>query len=212
MGAKVLDAAKLLAKGVCLIGPAEEWKGACFAIATQFVEQKIVQGIAIYGHWTGPIAKGTMFDRGWSGFCRHGWVLLPDGRIVDPTRWVFEGCEPYVYVGPADHYDEGGNQLRSAIRCAPPPYDASDGRFVHFASSDMPAITWNFISNFFILPLKNPDYKPGTLAIRQVLWLANLSPEELGGHAKIIYQALRKHKLIAFVPKDNRLRIEREDP
>lgn len=47
-------------------------------------------------------------------FIPHGWVLMPDGRIFDPTRWTFEAKSPYLYVGPdRDEYDKGSNQLRA---------------------------------------------------------------------------------------------------
>lgn len=35
---------------------------------------------------------------------RHSWVLLDDGRVLDPTRWCFEGYPARVYVGPSDYY------------------------------------------------------------------------------------------------------------
>lgn len=43
------------------------------------------------------------YTRSKAGFCRHGWVELEDGCVLDPTRWVFEHVEPYIYVGdPSD--------------------------------------------------------------------------------------------------------------
>ena len=81
--------------------PAQDWKGRCFEIASLMVNTKVVKGRAVYGHWTGRIARSSYFaDRSAVGFCNHGWVLLDDGEtVVDPTRWVFEDKAPYIFIG-----------------------------------------------------------------------------------------------------------------
>ena len=80
--------------------PAEKWKGRCYAIACAIVEFNLVEGTAVYGHWTGPIAATSLFaNRRDLGFCHHGWIILKDGRVLDPTRWVFESVDPYIFVG-----------------------------------------------------------------------------------------------------------------
>jgi len=85
-------------------GPVEKWPGNCHAIAHAIVKAKLVDGIAVYGHWTGPVhPQSSFYSRSKAGFCRHGWVELADGRVLDPTRWVFENVKPYLYIGdPAD--------------------------------------------------------------------------------------------------------------
>lgn len=81
---------------------ASKWKGNCFGIAGALVAKKLVEGVAVYGFYHGPIAKTSMFAG--RAFTHHGWVLQPDGTVVDPTRWVFEDVEPYIYVGhPKNH-------------------------------------------------------------------------------------------------------------
>ena len=36
--------------------PATAWVARCYEIACAIVERKLVDGVAVYGHWTGPIA------------------------------------------------------------------------------------------------------------------------------------------------------------
>lgn len=67
---------------------AETWKGRCFEIASRLVREGLVSGHAVYGHWRGDVAKGSMFYGNTCGFVQHGWVVLADGRIFDPTRWA----------------------------------------------------------------------------------------------------------------------------
>jgi len=87
--------------------PASAWLARCYEISCKIVEAKLVDGDAVYGHWVGNVAPGSHFaGRTSTGFVRHGWILLKDGRVLDPTRWVFEDVEPYLYVGePPDHWN-----------------------------------------------------------------------------------------------------------
>lgn len=90
--------------------PLADWPGNCYVISRAVLDRALVSGVARGGQWVGRIAPGSYFHhkltdggrrlavmpRG----IRHGWVELDDGRVLDPTRWVFEGASPYVYVGP----------------------------------------------------------------------------------------------------------------
>lgn len=91
----------------------EEWKGNCYAVAVACVDAGVVEGEAEYGIWEGPIAPGSFFEG--RPLARHGWVRLPDGQIWDPTRWVFENVEPYIYVGSDEFYDFGATRLRRSV-------------------------------------------------------------------------------------------------
>ncbi len=93
--------------------PLENWPGKCWAIATECVAHDIVKGTVEYGMFQGEIAA-TSFFRG-RPLSRHGWVRLPDGQVWDPTRWVFEDVDPYIYIGSDYDYDFGATQLNQAI-------------------------------------------------------------------------------------------------
>lgn len=93
--------------------PVEEWPGRCHEIATLAVETGVLEGRTEYGIWLGPIAPDSLFGR--RPVARHGWIRLEDGRVADPTRWVFEGAEPYIYIGDDDFYDLGGARFRAEV-------------------------------------------------------------------------------------------------
>ncbi len=51
----------LLKEAEIAIGiPAARWEGRCFEIASELVAAGVVKGVAVYGHWNGPIAKGEL--------------------------------------------------------------------------------------------------------------------------------------------------------
>src|SRR5882672_10621556 len=100
--------------------PLEKWPGKCSGVANACLQANVVKGRLCYGHYVGPIAKTGHFAG--RPFTHHAWIELRGGRIWDPTRWVFEDVEPYIYVGTNDHYDFGGNAVNEAFR---PPYPAT---------------------------------------------------------------------------------------
>jgi hypothetical protein len=187
--------------------PASRWAGRCSEIATRIVEQGLLPpgSVSVYGHWTGPVARGSYFDhfRGLP-FVQHGWVLLPGGRVLDATRWALEGAAPYLYIGPADHYDEGGAEWQESRQDAPPP---PSGRRIEI---DLPPCTAAFVSDRVGCLLTAS--RPGTLelGIKQLMWIANKSPRQLGPHAGPLYRGLFAAGVGALVPVDNVRRVERE--
>jgi hypothetical protein len=194
---------------IAALGPTELWKGNCFGVASQLVAKKLVKGTAVYGHWLGPIAEGSVFaTKGGLAFCQHGWIALPDSSIVDPTRWVFEGVKPYIFHGESlGLYDEGGNGFRTAMMSGPPAFDPSDKTF---EVSGMPSSAWNFVKQ--ILKLDGTKQDPGILTHRQLQWLANLSPSVLGEHQTGVYQTLERLHRTAFIPIDNYRAYRRKTP
>lgn len=188
---------------------APAWAGRCYEIAFALAESGVVDGEAVYGHWLGPVARGTKFDRG-APFVQHGWVLLPDGRVLDPTRWVFEGRRPYLYLGPPDHYDEGGNRFRTAVSRPVPDWDPSEARF-RFTKSVLPSAAWGRVESVLRLDryYDDPEYEIGTVCLGQLFWLANLDPARLEPHAAQVYDALRAIGQDALIPIDNQRMVER---
>ena len=81
--------------------PMRSWAGRCYEIACLFVEKGVVNGTPVYGHWLGKVdPKAQKFgERSGLPFQHHGWVLMKNGTVVDPTRWVFENAKPYVFIG-----------------------------------------------------------------------------------------------------------------
>ncbi len=168
--------------------PVQSWYGNCFAIATKMVDAGLVEGTPVYGHWLGPVDEEGFFGpRKGMDFQHHGWILRPDGTIVDPTRWVFENVEPYIYEGENDHYDEGGNNFLEETMGEMPPFDPEEA-----------------IEGFTF-----PQMEQERWSIRQVMWVANL-PYHLLWDPYGTYKKIEEIGFKAFVPIDNWRRAERE--
>jgi hypothetical protein len=190
--------------------PTARWKGQCFAVASQIVAAGLVSGTAVYGHYHGPVHPKSMFaaKKKVIGFCQHGWVLLDDGRIFDPTRWVFENKKPYFHIGRQTvEYDEGGNRLRQAMFHPVPAYDPDEEK-MELTESMLPSAA--FIHAEKLLRINLADQEPGVFTKGQVYWLANAPYETLQPHAYAIYKAMVRLGVGSFVPIDNRRRAARE--
>jgi len=201
-----LPAAARAARAIGL--PVERWAGNCFAVASKFVNAKLVDGVAVYGHWRGTIDPDSYFaDRRCVGFVQHGWVVGAGafaGLIVDPTRWVFEATLPYVWAGPlnAPEYDEGGNVER-ALRRGPPP--ALDDVVLSLRLSKDAAAA--------VLAQGVGVRTRGGAALtrRQLGWLVSGPFDALAPHTAQVYRAMVAAGVGALIPIDNRRRAEREE-
>lgn len=176
-------------------GDIRKWRGQCHYAATMLVQFGIVQGHVRYGNWMGPIHPDCP-EFGGRTFTHHGWIELEDGSIVDPTRWVFEHVEPYVYEGPNDHYDAGGNVVREAIQGRTPP------TFNPSKQTYLLSVPLELLDFFYE---QCDDDGMVVLDIDQLFWVANLSPRVLGGNAgaAILYRELDRLEMGMLVPIDN---------
>lgn len=185
--------------------PLARWPGNCHAIAIAFIEAGIppLGGEAVYGHYLGPVAEDSMFSATHRavGFVRHGWVECPEpaGWVIDPTRYVFEGKLPYVYHGPGDEYDRGGNRFRAATMGPAPAFDPES------TDPTYTTLGLDFGSAYLIADLLDDDRR--VVSMEQALWLANLPIEMLGGFAMEVYAWLVVCGLDAFIPIDNKRAI-----
>ena len=189
----------------------EDWKGNCYSISCRIVEAGLVDGEAVYGSWRGPVAEGSFFESGPRVFVRHGWVDVGDGTVIDPTRWVFENVEPYLYHGPSDHYDEGNNMLREALRSPPPAWDPDDWDQVEIRQHELSTEPFKWLEKTLGLDecLMCESYEPGTVTKEQLVWIAHLDPREMEGHAPAIFRYLEGIGRRSMVPIDNWRMMER---
>lgn len=176
--------------------PLKHWAGQCFGIASGFVDAGLVEGHAVYGHFLGRVSPHSVpFGvRCRLPFQAHGWVVLADGRILDPTRWVFEATSPYLFIGPGDNpeYDQGGNTLRTLLRG--------------------PAVTEPVAVRTYAIPLAGEAAAFARLAfghdspfgINEARWLAHTAPDDAGLAIAGLYDALQAAHLGALIPLDNR--------
>lgn len=174
----------------------EHWPGNCYAVATQMVAARIVQGRAVYGAYLGPIADNTLFANRALHAVNHGWIETPEGLIVDPTRWVFDGTPPSLAVLPPNPriYDEGASQRARRYRL---PFPASTGQ----ADLAVNPVVRKILLQVGVAP-------PQRLNRAQAAWIANLTVQELGGVASEIYSWLDTHGCGAYVPADNRAQVQ----
>lgn len=184
---------------------AADWAGACYGVAARAAE--MIEGARpVYGHYLGYVHPRCMFaPAAKAGFVQHGWVALADGRILDPTRWVFEKRRPYIHVGPAgSDYDEGGNRFR-AKQIGPAPEFDFDDKAVNVTPSMLPSDAWNYVESILGLDkmFMDDEYTPGDITVPQLQWLANQDPRSMQGHAKPIFELLERLKMRGFVPYDN---------
>lgn len=190
--------------------PADEWVGRCYEIATMIVEAGLCPpgARAVYGHWLGGVSA-TCAVPGWRGrsLVRHGWVLLPDQSVIDPTRWVFEDAPPYIYVGPnCGAYDEGGQELRRELMQPAPQYSSEpleeEDWSLETKLQGLSSPAWVHLFRLMGIP---DDH--GYLEISQLMWLANQVPGDLAPHAREFYEALAREGRASLIPLDHRLMV-----
>ena len=191
--------------------PARLWAGRCYEISCSVIAAGLVDGVAVYGHYLGKIHPHSMFASGPADFCRHGWIVLKsDARVLDPTRWVFEAVDPYLYLGSAGDYDEGGDRLRTSLTTPCPAFSADTGAkktVYDFSSRILSAGAWIHVRQ--LVGGRGKHLARRELSGGQVFWLANLPLGNLWPFAKEIYGAIDAIGRRALIPIDNRRRVER---
>jgi len=176
---------------------ADQWHGKCTLIAHYAC--KLVGGHEIYGSYLGPVHKDGYWGNRRMLPNNHGWVLLDDGRVLDPTRWSFEHKDPYIYIGKNDDdYDEGGNKMRAAFRSPCP--SADQGRPANLKEVLCSAPLFEQLTN-------TPFDK---ITIEQAAWVANTPYDELDFAVAPIYETLIQNEMDAYIPIDNLRRAQRE--
>jgi len=189
--------------------PVPSWEGKCYVIASLFVQKGLLPrgSVAVYGHWVGPVEEGTYFHRRRSHpFVQHGWCVLPDGRVCDPTRFVFEGATPYVYLGESDYYDEGGNTMRHhSLRPCPFPGSGSN------AAQNAPTALHEKLPEGALILVERLIPFESPWSFHQVHWLVNVPLELLEEHAHAVFEAVCAVGVGGFIPLDNKRKAEREN-
>jgi hypothetical protein len=192
---------------------ADRWHGRCYEIAC--VAAKLYGGRPIYGHWLGGVKNGGHWaERAGHPFIAHGWLLLADGKVLDPTRWSFENVEPYVFVGESEgEYDEGGNRLREKLLKPCPAYAPDGGgtrlpRMNRRVELELDPHVWAFLMGLSDGEIAYRDGEPW-MTLAHAFWVANLPLSMFTDkEAKAVFGALRKAKLGALVPADNMAAVD----
>jgi hypothetical protein len=170
-------------------------------VACEIVKAKVVRGKARYGIYHGPISEESIFAG--REIAHHGWIERRT-TLVDPTRWVFEHVEPYIYVGPKGNadYDFGGNRLREKMLRPPPEFDSERNH-------------WKVPKHLqpFVLLMLGEQHFGNVVCAWQMIWLASLPLSMLGDQAEPLYRwIIDDVEISSFIPVDNREFVLGEKP
>jgi hypothetical protein len=180
-------------------GLAETWPGRCFEIACRLLDTG-VDAHAVYGLYSGWVSPaGYYAGRAHIGHHRHGWLVLADGRVFDPTRWVFENVAPYLFVGfdERDEYDVEMRRLRRALgfdaeQC--PPFAAGGPMTRPPANLGGDPVVLAFVGQHC------PGALGGVVSFDQLHWLAHQDPAFLGEAARPLFEAIVRAGYQACIP------------
>ena len=176
--------------------PIKFWPGQCFGVASAMVEKGVVEGKAVYGHYFGFISDDCEQFVG-RAFTHHGWIAQGD-TIIDPTRWVFEAVEPYIYEGSRNDrgYDEGSNRLREMMMKPPPDFDEEQKAYT-LPEGEIRAFAKTMLGS-----------DRDVACAVQVMWLSNLPLNALGDMALPVFEWVADEVgFPGFIPIDNRMSI-----
>ncbi len=176
--------------------PLEDWAGDCARIAHALAEH--YGGTSRYGMFLGEISDDSMFAG--RPAAPHGWIELPDGTVVDPTRWAFEFNRDdlqsaYIWHGPGDEYDLAGDRIRRDIM-------EMQGTDPDEVPADDPAYPSTLAFSGDVDVVVERLIGPGPYTMPRVRHLAHIHPARFGDHAAAIYAALAEAGEMAWVPID----------
>lgn len=182
--------------------PLDEWPGQCYGIAVELLSSGALDRfqaengplVAAYGLYSGPIAQASRF--GGRPFSRHGWLESPDGHVVDPTRYVFSGTAPEIWIGSTDDYDLSGSRLRDGR----PKPSAETGRRVSLPLNDPDSLA---VFDRLLRSGRNVA-KTGSISLEWLRWISNLPLERLGEDAPMVYRTVVSAGWPGLIPTDNR--------
>lgn len=205
------------------------WSGNCYAIACAILRAKLVKGRPAYGHWTGPVSKKSPFaSRRGLPIVRHGWIILENGAVMDPTRWVFEAVEPYIYVGMQvddgdctecgyKEYEHDEDDVLSPTcsgYSAPEwPYDEGGDRMRTALQRPFPEVGVGeavCVRLKLVAAIRKRLAIPVSMTRQQAAWVANLPYRTLGRDAWAVCVALEAAGCKAYVPIDTWTRADAE--
>jgi hypothetical protein len=184
-----------LAKTIHL--PLEHWPGNCYAVCCELVRWGGIDGAPVYGTYSGRIAPTSIFAG--RSCAHHGWIVY-EGIIMDPTRWAFDMVPPQMYVSVVgdDEYDAGSNRFRQGMRGPAPRYAVGEPQ--------LRILKWNVSTYARVTTLLSDASvdRRRCLTEAQGVWLANLTLEELGEHALVLFRWLEAVGQGGWIPIDNR--------
>jgi hypothetical protein len=186
--------------------PLAEWPGSCHAIACAVRDHAPIEGMRIArGVWRGYVSRSSVY-RG--GPTQHSWLVLADGRILDPTRWAISSpTRPSIYCGPSDCYDEGGRvgaaRAQAAFRGSLSSLSATKPSFTEQVSR-LTDEELCFLLHEGRGDSRRPEGRSALICAvaGRIQEMLQLDPSHLQG-AERVYRLAEKAKLKALIPIDN---------
>lgn len=176
--------------------PLDRWAGNCYSVACQLTEKNLVEGKPVYGLYFGPISAKCEKFAG-RPFTHHGWIVR--GRTLrDPTRWVFEARDPYLFVSDVDdtNYDAGGNWFRTLWASEPRPF--CEGLPLVKLPQDLDEVAKIFLAK---------EYRP-EITVAQLGWLASMPLQHLQEMAEPLFRwIIDEYQQPGLIPIDNRREV-----
>jgi hypothetical protein len=140
--------------------------------------------------------------------CEDYVVSHPGPLVFDPTRFVFEGKRPYVFLGNDDmgYYDVAGDRQREQLAALPCPVSATKGKLVTIKLGVSARLTLLEILHSDQVARQHARIVKSGIRLPTLLagWLANRPLSALGPFAEELYKALDAVGLDATVPLDCR--------
>lgn len=182
--------------------PATGWHGRCFEIASKVLEsgalhevqQRVGKLHAVYGQYCGFVAPGSYFDG--KPVIQHGWIENETGLVIDPTRFVFAGDDPYIWIGSSSDYDLGSQRLKQALRGPAPGYTPE--KVVTLVNDEQKALE----AFDRLLIGAGRAVETGTVGVAQMFWVGTLPLETLGDDVALVYEEFKAQDMKGLVPVD----------
>jgi len=179
--------------------PVENWPANCYSVAVSIYKAGLVpaKSRCRYGVWWGPIRTKKHFQG--RTFTHHGWIELPDKRVYDPTRFVFEDVKPYIWVGGYSEkfYDIAGQRLNAGMHREFPAREKEGIKL----TAKQRAIIAPFMPSVLA---EDPDFG-------QMMWLAHFPVDLMGDQAKPVLKVFDQLDLQALIPLDIRRYVLEDD-
>lgn len=189
-----------------VFGDINKWAKNCYAVSMAiypFIKEqlsycdKVKKVEVVYGKWLWYTSENSVFE---CGVSNHWWLEITYDKkviVIDPTRWVFEDIEPYIYINiKTDEYDRAWQEFQIMMRQNKTnkiPEEIPDDDIIDISF-------WKDIDIFIYE--KVLENKHSNFTKRNLLYIANTPIKYLWWYEKTIMNTLIDNWFRAFIPVD----------
>ena len=178
----------------------ESWKMNCYAVSSELYDcfvDKYEWLELVYGKWLWYIDERSVFSK-W--IANHGWLefkVWNNTYVIDPTRWVFEWTEAYIYINKKwSEYDRASQYFQKSMRnfkISAIPLKKNNDNIIDISF-------WKEIDSFIFETILNSEYNYYT--IRSINYIANTPVDLLWKYTIDIFDILKENWYNSFIPID----------